>query len=172
MPRTPRKWWRRRWPQCPRNALASAGRRWRTPSSPIGRSCPNPRARNWTSSLASTSCNDLAERLLAHCLNGERRPDALLDQLVTPDCSDALFRVVVERLADLFEPRLCDVYAELFSQVIAGAILELKAPELRARYDRVRWPRRFQGDAGRVENVFVLSRITLGADAAITSVLL
>jgi ADP-heptose:LPS heptosyltransferase len=110
--------------------------------------------------------------LLAHCLNGERWPDGLLDQLVTPDCSDALFRVVVERLADLFEPRLCDVYADMFSQVIAGAISDLKAADLRARYDRVRRPRKFQGDAQRVETVFVLSRVTLGADVAVTSVLL
>jgi ADP-heptose:LPS heptosyltransferase len=122
--------------------------------------------------LASTSCNDRAEQLLAYCLKGERWPDGLVDQLVTADCSDELFRVVVERLADLFEPRLCDVYADLFSQVIAGAIPELKAPELRARYDRVRWPRKFQGDPKNIETVFVLSRVTLGADVAITSVLL
>jgi len=122
--------------------------------------------------LASTSCNDLAAQLLACCLNGERWPDDLLRQLTTPACADSLFRVVVERLADLFEPRLCDTYADLFSEVIAGAVPELKAAELRARYDRIRWPRRFLVDAGRVENVFVLSRITLGADAAITSVLL
>jgi hypothetical protein len=54
--------------------------------------------------------------LLAICLKGERWPDALLDKLTTPDCSDALFRVVVERLADLFEPRHCDTYADLFRQ--------------------------------------------------------
>jgi ADP-heptose:LPS heptosyltransferase len=122
--------------------------------------------------LASTSCNALAEQLLACCLNGESWPDDLLDQLVTPACSDALFRVVVERLADLFEPRLCDVYADLFCQVIARAMPELTAHHLRARYDRVRWPRKFQGDAAQVETVFVLSRVTLGADVAITSVLL
>jgi ADP-heptose:LPS heptosyltransferase len=110
--------------------------------------------------------------LLDCCLAGERWPGDLLDRLTTPDCSDALFRVVVERLADLFEPRLCDVYADLFSEVIASAIPELSASELRARYDRVRWPRMFQGDPDRVDHVFVLSRVTLGADAAITSVLL
>ncbi|HLN00084.1 MAG TPA: glycosyltransferase family 9 protein [Bryobacteraceae bacterium] len=122
--------------------------------------------------MASTSCNDLAAQLLACCLKGERWPDDLLRQLVTPACADSLFRIVVEQLADLFEPRLCDTYADLFSEVIAGAVPELHAAELRARYDRIRWPRRFHGDAGHVENVFVLSRITLGADAAITSVLL
>jgi ADP-heptose:LPS heptosyltransferase len=122
--------------------------------------------------LASTSCNELAGELLAICLNGERGPDALLDKLTTPDCADALFRVVVERLADLFEPRYCDTYADLFSAVIARSIPDLKATDLRARYDRVRWPRRFQGDAKSVETVFVLSRVTLGADVAVTSVLL
>jgi len=122
--------------------------------------------------LASTSCNDLAEQLLACCLNGERWSNDLLDQLITPACSDSLFRVVVERLADLFEPRLCDAYADLFSEVIARAIPQLRPAELRVRYDRVRWPRTFQGDPDRIENVFVLSRVTLGADAAITSVML
>jgi len=122
--------------------------------------------------LASTSCNELAAELLAICLKGERWPDAFLDKLTTPDCSDAFFRVVVERLADLFEPRHCDTYADLFSEVIAGSMPDLRAADLRARYDRVRWPRKFQGDARSVETVFVLSRVTLGADVAVTSVLL
>jgi ADP-heptose:LPS heptosyltransferase len=122
--------------------------------------------------LASTSCNSLAEQLLALCLNGESWTDELLDQLLTPACSDALFRVVVERMADLFEPRLCDVYADLFSQVIARSIPELNAQDLRVRYDRVRWHRKFQDDAKQVKTVFVLSRVTLGADVSITSVLL
>lgn len=110
--------------------------------------------------------------MLACCLKGERWPDDLLRQLTTPACSDSLFRVVIERLADLFEPRLCDVYAAMFSEVVAGAIPELRPAELRARYDRVRWLHPFPEDAGRVDHVFVLSRVTLGADAAITSVLL
>jgi len=122
--------------------------------------------------LASTSCNELAAELLAICLKGERWPAALLDKLTTPDCADSLFRIVVERLADLFDPRYCDTYADLFSEVIAGSLPDLKAADLRARYDRVRWPRKFQGDAKSVETVFVLSRVTLGADVAVTSVLL
>jgi ADP-heptose:LPS heptosyltransferase len=99
-------------------------------------------------------------------------PDDLLDQLLAPACSDALFGVVVERLADLFDPRLCDIYADLFSHAIARSIPELNAAGLRTRYDRIRWPRKFSGDPDRVETVFVLSRVTLGADVAITSVLL
>lgn len=119
--------------------------------------------------MASTSCNDRAADLLACCLHGERRPDGLLDSLLTPECSDALFRVVVERLADLFEPRLCDVYAELFSEIIEHVSPDIKAADLVARYRRIRRPRIFSGE---VRTVFVLSRVTLGADVAITSVLL
>ena len=43
---------------------------------------------------------------------------------------------MVERLADLFEPRLCRVYAELFSDVIARRT-GLHAEHLLARYERV-----------------------------------
>ncbi|HUJ23610.1 MAG TPA: glycosyltransferase family 9 protein [Bryobacteraceae bacterium] len=122
--------------------------------------------------MASTSCNDLAGQLLACCLESGCWPDDLLDKLLAPECADALFRVVIERLADLFDPRLCDVYAEMFSQVIARSVPELKARDLVARYRRIRRPRRFEGDAATIETVFVLSRVTLGADVAITSVLL
>lgn len=105
-------------------------------------------------------------------MKGERWPGALLDKLTMPDCADSLFRVVIERLADLFDPRYCDSYADLFSEVIAASLPNLKAADLRARYDRVRWPRKFHGDAKSIETVFVLSRVTLGADVAVTSVLM
>ncbi|HKW98291.1 MAG TPA: glycosyltransferase family 9 protein [Bryobacteraceae bacterium] len=119
--------------------------------------------------MASISCNELAGRLLACCLNGEHWPPDLLDRLLAPDCADALIRIVVERLADLFEPRLCDIYAELFSEAIARSIPELNAADLIARYRRIRAPRRVQIEPA---TVFVLSRVTLGADVAVTSVLL
>ena len=119
--------------------------------------------------MASTSCNDLAAQLLACCLRGELWPANLLDRLTSPVCSDSLFRVVVERLADLFEPRLCETYAVMFSGIIERAIPELHAEELVARYRRVRTPRAAHDDP---QTVFVLSRVTLGADVAITSVIL
>ena len=51
-----------------------------------------------------------------------------------------------------------------------GAIVPgLDAAELVARYHRVRRPRRFEGHP---RKVFVLSRVTLGADVAVTSVIL
>ncbi len=60
--------------------------------------------------------------MLAHCLEARPWPEHLLDELVAQGGDRELFRIVVERLADLFEPRLCSVYAELFSQVIARRI--------------------------------------------------
>ena len=75
--------------------------------------------------------------------------------------AQALFGILVEGLGDRFEPALCDVYARLFSQVIPGADL--------VRYDRVRRPRPV---ALQPRRVLVLSRVTLGADVAVTSVLL
>ncbi len=47
---------------------------------------------------------------------------------------------------------------------------ELGAEKLLDRYRRIRNPRKFAG--GMIRNVFVLSRVTLGADVAITSVIL
>jgi ADP-heptose:LPS heptosyltransferase len=83
-----------------------------------------------------------------------------------------LFQVLVEGLADLFEPRLCDVYAEIFSEAMAFLSPVHKPADLVERYRRVRAVRRFAGDADRITHVFVLSRVTLGADVAVTSVLL
>jgi ADP-heptose:LPS heptosyltransferase len=117
--------------------------------------------------LASTSCNALAEEVLARCLKGDEAPLALVHRLVDRDCSAAFFRIVVEGLADRFEPRLCDAYADLFSAVIERVIPELHG--LRERYERIRRPRLCRLDPTRV---YVLSRVTLGADIAVTSVFL
>jgi ADP-heptose:LPS heptosyltransferase len=132
--------------------------------------------------LGNISPGELALELLNHCLRGGAWPPDVLDALVAealdPDLNRAregtraLFGILVERMADLFEPNLCEVYAHIFSNVIARVIPELNAGELAARYARVRQPRKFKADAARVANVFVLSRITLGADIAVTSVVL
>jgi ADP-heptose:LPS heptosyltransferase len=115
--------------------------------------------------LASTSCNERAARLLDYCLRGEAWPPDLLRALADGDCSDALFRVVAEGLADRFEPALCDTYAGLF----AAAIAPDQSAALVERYRRVRVPRAITGEP---RTVFVLSRVTLGADVAVTSVIL
>jgi len=122
--------------------------------------------------LENTSADSLAQELLEHCLAGSPFPECLLDELLETDHSRALFRIVVERLADLFDPRLCEVYADLFTEVIARRIPDLHAEHLLARYERVRRPRKFDRDPAAIRNVFVLSRVTLGADVAITSIVL
>jgi hypothetical protein len=106
----------------------------------------------------------ICDQTLAYCLRGEKVPDEVLDRALAIDEGRAFLSVVVERLGDLFEPRLCDAYDELFPRVIQRAF-----PDLMARV------RRFRGthappDAA--ERVYVLSRVTLGADVAVTSVLL
>jgi hypothetical protein len=108
--------------------------------------------------LAST-CSEL----LQLCLRGEPWSPELLNHAIAVDEGRALLSIVVERLADLFEPRLADVYERLFRQVI-----ERLTPELITRLQTVR-PHEFPRSADRV---YVLSRITLGADIAVTSVLL
>ena len=122
--------------------------------------------------MENISADSLAQELLEHCVGGSPFPERLLDQLLDGDRSRALFRVVVERLADLFEPRLCGVYADLFSEVIARRIPDLHAEHLAARYERVRRPRKIDRDPSTIQNVFLLSRVTLGADVTITSVML
>jgi ADP-heptose:LPS heptosyltransferase len=132
--------------------------------------------------LESISPSDLALELLNYCLRGATWPTDLLETLVRcalhPDeerareGTHALFGIVVERLADLFEPALCDTYAALFADVVEFACPEYRAKELLARYRRIRLPRRFTGDTAHVHDVIVLSRVTLGADVAITSLIL
>jgi ADP-heptose:LPS heptosyltransferase len=118
--------------------------------------------------LAST-CEQLARQLLESCLSGEVPNDGLVRKMAADDCSGALVRIVAEGLGDRFEPGLCEVYADLFTRVLACIDPDLNAGELLLRYRRIRQPRRFSGDPAAV---MVLSRITLGADIAVTSVIL
>jgi hypothetical protein len=106
-------------------------------------------------------CNEL----LGRCLRGEAWPPELLDRALAVDQGRALLSIVVERLGDLFEPRLCEVYTGMFSQAIARVYPELCG--------RIR-PRGAAPPSPPVSphRVYVLSRVTLGADVAVTSVLL
>lgn len=129
--------------------------------------------------MASISPTELAAGLLDDCLAGrpwlEESLEGLIRLALDPDeviarlASRALFGTLVEGLADRFEPRLCDVYADLFSRVLARALPELDAAALAARYAQVRRVRPVAGDP---TTVFVLSRVTLGADIAVTSIIL
>ena len=110
--------------------------------------------------MTSTSCSEIARELLARAIAGQ--PVAELPrELLDGACGNALFGILAEGLADRFEPALCEVYADLFAQAIPGADA--------ARYRRVRVPRPV---AFEPRAIFVLSRVTLGADVAVTSVLL
>lgn len=127
-------------------------------------------------------CRHAAETLLGHCLRGEPWPADLLHRLVNealdPDparalpASEALFGTLVEGLADRFEPRLCVAYAQVFSEVVALAHPGTDPAGLRARYERIRKTAAFSGDPKAVRQIFVLSRVTLGADIAVTSPIL
>lgn len=110
--------------------------------------------------MTSTSCSEIARDLLARAIAGHP-PAELPRELLEDECSNALFGILAEGLADRFEPALCEVYADLFAQAVPGA-----DP---ARYRRVRRPRAVTRAP---RTVFILSRVTLGADVAVTSVLL
>lgn len=96
-------------------------------------------------------------------------PRELPRVLLEDPCGKALFGVLVEGLADRFEPALCDIYARLFAQAVEHAVPGVDAASLFVRYQRVRRARPVEGQPHRI---FVLSRVTLGADVAVTSVLL
>jgi len=98
-----------------------------------------------------------------------RPPEVLPPELVEEPCGRALFGILVEGLADRFEPALADAYARLFAQAVARVHPGVEAAALVERYRRVR---RVRPAAGTPSRVVVLSRVTLGADVAVTSVLL
>lgn len=106
-----------------------------------------------------------SQQLLECCLRGEEWSSQLLDRALGEDEGRALLSIVVERLGDLFDPALCETYERLFRQVI-----ERVCPELVPRMRQAVW--KAKAPPLRSNLVYVLSRITLGADVAVTSVLL
>ena len=106
--------------------------------------------------------------MLAACLAG-RAPAPEAARALALEAPEAFFRVLVEGLADRFEPALCDVYAALMAGAVAAVEPSLGPAELVARYRRVRRVRPCRVEPAAV---FVLSRVTLGADVAVTSILL
>ena len=129
--------------------------------------------------MESISPAELARTLLDDCLAG-REPDAAAvgqlaglaldsDEATALSASRALLGTLVEGLADRFEPALCEAYAHLFAPVITWALPGLDGAALTARYESVR---RVRPPAFEPAEVFVLSRVTLGADIAVTSILM
>lgn len=106
--------------------------------------------------------------MLDACLAGARpSPEAV--RALAAECPGAFFKVLVEGLADRFEPSLCDLYADLMPEALAAAEPTLDPAALSARYRRVRRVRPCRAEPA---EVYVLSRVTLGADIAVTSVIL
>jgi ADP-heptose:LPS heptosyltransferase len=98
---------------------------------------------------ASISCSDA----LAAIRRGERLPAEVVRFLGEQQPAD-FFRVIVESLADSFDPAQAAAYEELMRVWIPPA------------------PRVTPQIPDRVDTVYVLSRVTLGADIKITSIIL
>lgn len=103
------------------------------------------------------TCHELLSLVLA----GEAVPDRLLRRALAIDDGRAFLSQVVEPLGDSFEPRLCDAYAQLFVRAV-----DTVAPELLLRMRRAETT----SLPPSADVVYILSRITLGADVAVTSV--
>jgi hypothetical protein len=105
-----------------------------------------------------------SSELLECCLRGENWSTVLLDRAIEEDDGRALLSIVVERLGDLFESRLVKTYECLYTEAIVRVAPELR-PRLRIGSSNAKAP-------ATTDRVYVLSRVTLGADVAVTSVLL
>ena len=90
-----------------------------------------------------------------------------IDALAALPAAD-LFSGIIEPLSDAFDPALIPAYVDVFSRLMERAVPSFSAPDLAARYEALRVSRpRFEPS-----RVVVLSRVTLGADVAITSTFL
>src|SRR3954471_11285829 len=103
-------------------------------------------------------------------------PDASVVRQLAREAADSreltseLFQHLIEPLSDSFEPAACKQYAALFSEMIAELAPDLDAEQLKSRFTKMTTAR--PGTLAYPKKVFVLSRVTLGADIAITSVLM
>jgi len=79
-----------------------------------------------------------------------------------------LFGSVIEPLADSFEPSSIAVYVDIFSRLMERVVPSFSASHLASRYAELRVSRPLFEPS----RVVVLSRVTLGADVAITSTFL
>jgi ADP-heptose:LPS heptosyltransferase len=102
----------------------------------------------------------------------------------------AIFKSLVEKLADSFEPQAVTLYNRLFAQLIhfcrntvQGEMLDreladfgiLREEDLLARAERLRYTRQLNksaADKQKLKRAVVLSRVTIGADVAVSSVVI
>ena len=125
--------------------------------------------------------DDRFSRVRSALLAGEFVPDAdfdlIVEQATASDphlaaaASKRLFRDLVEPLADRFEPQLSEQYRRFFVAVLDR--LDDRPGFERFNHRRARLASRVTSDAvPQVQRCLVLSRVTLGADVAVTSVVL
>ena len=107
---------------------------------------------------------NICSQLLERCLLGETWTRDEMASALALDGGRVFLSTVVERLGDLFEPELSNTYSTLFTQVIHSV-----APELVSRIHKAAPTSVAPTETMRV---YVLSRVTLGADVAVTSVLM
>jgi ADP-heptose:LPS heptosyltransferase len=155
-------------------------------------------ARSLTPAVAIRLASEAAAAFLEqHTTSGHYLRDAvtLLCELASLDDPalarigvHGLFPLLVEPLGDAFTPAACATYNQLFAQVIqycrqqpAGAAIDgqlrhfglVTEADLLRRTGHLRRPWHFDRQrAHQIKKAFVLSRVTLGADIAITSVVL
>jgi ADP-heptose:LPS heptosyltransferase len=130
-------------------------------------------------SISHKPLAELARAALASALASEPQPSEDLSELVRGAACDSkdralevtrtFFRDLVEPLCDLFDPAATRAYTEVFAAVAERLLPGHSAPEILNRYARVRSVGRYSGSPKRI---CVLSRVTLGADVAVTSVVL
>jgi hypothetical protein len=122
----------------------------------------------------SLTDEELAARISTAIINTHDWPHDALDELIaraatTEAASRVFFRSVVEKICDLFDPDATRAYAELFAHVIAQVLPGYSSHALLERYSRIRQTRPYRGEPRRV---CVLSRVTLGADVVVASMML
>lgn len=102
---------------------------------------------------------------------------------------EGIFPLLVERLSDSFDPECCPLYDRAFTQIVqfcrrlpSGRALDIKlkqfgletGKDLLDRKERIKKLRgKFDlSQSQPVKKVFILSRVTLGADVAVTSIIM
>ena len=91
------------------------------------------------------------------------------DREIALAASRRLFTEIIEPLGDRFEPADVGRYISLFCGIVRRVYPELQSFDIEGRYARISRPRAVEGNP---QTVFVLSRVTLGADVAVTSIVL
>lgn len=122
----------------------------------------------------SATDDELAAHIAAAIIETHTWPRDAVDELIaravaSDHSSRVFFRGVVERICDLFDPEATRVYANLFAYVVARVLPGYSHDALLERYQSICRVRAYSGAPSRV---CVLSRVTLGADVVVSSMML